>query len=857
MGTPRHVLLLLLLLLLEPGAQLGELFCLYHVGYAAGLSSALGSSRHINTCSAVEERLCDFVCDCPEDCSDEEDCGYDSDPPFICDFEKDTCGWTHQNVHSYKWGRQRGYDSDPPFICDFEKDTCGWTHQNVHSYKWGRQRGYISGDSASDHTLGTDRGWFMAVGAVHDNILTTAVLVSPRMRQAAPACELRFWYQVWDSGRVGVDAGSLFATLRSSSREAMVWRGAGSSMRGWREASIFTGRVPESFQIVFMSRRSLSYPGDIAIDDINFRNCALPQPGSACSDQFLCARGTCVETLQTCDGTDDCGDSSDEDADLCGSATSRMGPVIGLIANGKGPIRCRSAHLTCCQALPEITLRTPMQIVIEGVLGGGRFGNIALDDLILSPGCRISNDSLSPDWELPTAAPSRCNQGQFECRNGRCVDQNLVCDFRLDCSDQSDEMDCGNATFDVSDGGWRDHSAGRLEWTVRQNTSSSHGGHLSLSRAHGQLLSKAKALSPVLGPSGPACSMQFRYLLYSNSTFTGGISVSSVDQALGTEVLLWRTHRTQDKWTSVTVSVGARPRGFQIEIAALVDNFVPRVQKVAVDDVAFLNCTPDLEPPTAADVSCNFEAGLCGWYQDQTDELEWIHDIGPGFDHTTGSGHFVFVDVSSPDLRGRSARLLSYPQRSSVETMCLSFWYHLFGPHTGTLSLKLRLGGGDEETVLWTRSGTQGNEWQRGLSPVHHQNRTFEIIFQAVGAAGTSSHIAVDDITFQAGSCSRAGFCDFERGLCSWTNTQSQALDQLDWDWTSAGTTGKYPGPGLDHTLKTRTGHYVFLSSRSRAGPGQKAWLLSEHLPATQGSCLGLWYHLDSAIPIPVEALLS
>lgn len=74
-----------------------------------------------------------------------------------------------------------------------------------------------------------------------------------------------------------MDAGSLFATLRSSSREAVVWRGAGSSVRGWREASIFTGRVPEPFQIVFTSRRSLSYPGDIAIDDINFRNCALPR----------------------------------------------------------------------------------------------------------------------------------------------------------------------------------------------------------------------------------------------------------------------------------------------------------------------------------------------------------------------------------------------------------------------------------------------------------------------------------------------------------------------------------------------------------------------------------------------------
>ncbi|XP_041094433.1 apical endosomal glycoprotein [Polyodon spathula] len=1085
---------------------------------AAGLSSALGSSRHINSCSAGEDKLCDFVCDCPEDCSDEEDCGYDSDPLFICDFEKDTCGWRDQNVHSYKWGR--------------------------HS-------GYISGDGASDHTLGTDRGWFMAVGGVHDNILTTAVLVSPRMRQAAPACELRFWYRVWDSGRVGVDAGSLFATLRSSSREAVVWRSAGSSVRGWREASIFTGRVPEPFQIVFTSRRSLSYPGDIAIDDIKFLNCALPQPVFTCPDQFLCAGGMCVEMWQTCDGTDDCGDSSDEGTELCAQYrkcdfqngtcdwTNRkwertnqasfspsdllIGPArdhtentnagyflyIGSsngatllsppIERPSDPESCflvlyyhmfgpRAASLNIYHrtqdpaelilAMSEqgergdlwvrekvhFAVNTSFQIVIEGVLGGGTFGNIALDDLILSPGCRVSNDSLSPDWELPTAAPSRCNQGQFECRNGRCVDHNLVCDFRLDCSDQSDEMDCGNATFDVSDGGWRDHSAGRLEWTVRKNTSSSRGntdkdfampclkigcgrllalcfaplqvavddmkvpdlrasfslpagGHLSLAKAHGQMLSKAIALSPVLGPSGPACSMQFRYLLHSNSTFTGGIAVSSVNQALGTEVLLWRTHRKRDKWTTVAVSVGARPRGFQIEITALVDNFAPRGQKVAVDDIAFLNCSPDLEPPTAADVSCNFEEGLCGWYQDQTDELEWTRDVGPGFDHTTGSGHFVFVDASSPDLGGHSARLLSYPQRSSVETMCLSFWYHLMGPQTGTLSLKLRLGGGDEETVLWTRSGTQGNEWQRGLSPVPHQDRTFElvfealrdgfdgdisldditlssqpcsalqscsfeesqcdfvssgrggwrkqsgwtggiasgpkidhtletdrgfymivdtshdvmssgqsaslysgltsalrgpecvqfwyhmsgdkpgslsvfveesgeqrvevfsesvaqgaawrfgnanigataewkIIFQAVGAAGTSSHIAVDDITFRAGSCSKPGDLIMNRITegCRgnhWT-LLALGLDQCrdHRDWTSAGTTGKYPGPGVDHTLKTRAGHYVFLSSASRAGPGQKAWLLSEHLPATQGSCLGLWYHLDSAIPI-------
>ncbi|MGH0151161.1 UNVERIFIED_CONTAM: hypothetical protein FKN15_032537 [Acipenser sinensis] len=525
----------------------------------------------------------------------------------------------------------------------------------------------------------------MAVGAVHDNILTTAVLVSPRMRQAAPACELRFWYQVWDSG--------------------------------W-----------------FMAVG--------AVHDNILTTAVLVSP------------------------------------------------------------RMR-------QAAPACELRFWYQV--------------------------WDSDSLSPDWELPTAAPSRCNQGQFECRNGRCVDQNLVCDFRLDCSDQSDEMDCGNATFDVSDGGWRDHSAGRLEWTVRQNTSSSHGGHLSLSRAHGQLLSKAKALSPVLGPSGPACSMQFSYLLYSNSTFTGGISVSSVDRALGTEVLLWRTHRTRDKWTSVTVSVGARPRGFQIEIAALVDNFVPRVQKVAVDDIAFLNCTPDLESPTAADVSCNFEAGLCGWYQDQTDELEWIHDVGPGFDHTTGSGHFVFVDVSSPDLRGRSARLLSYPQRSSVETMCLSFWYHLFGPHTGFYMIV--------DTSHDVMSSGQSASLYSGLTSALRGPEC--LVFEAL-RDGFDGDISLDDITLSSRPCSALQSCSFEASQCDFVSSGRGG-----WRKQSGWTGGIASGPKTDHTLETDRGFYMIVdTSHDVMSSGQSASLYSGLTSALRGpECVQFWYHMSGDKP--------
>ena len=36
-------------------------------------------------------------------------------------------------------------------------------------------------------------------------------------------------------------------------------------------------------------------------------------------------------------------------------------------------------------------------------------------------------------------APNECTSSQFTCTNGECVSQDDVCNFRVDCSDESDE----------------------------------------------------------------------------------------------------------------------------------------------------------------------------------------------------------------------------------------------------------------------------------------------------------------------------------------------------------------------------------------------------------------------------------
>ncbi|XP_041916019.1 apical endosomal glycoprotein [Alosa sapidissima] len=860
-----------------------------------GVKMTLGLERQ--QCEGSQK--CDFVCDC-SDCSDEHLCGY-SGPEFVCDFEQpDMCGWAESSTQKlYTWER--------------------------------RQRGATlpaSGPSC-DYTTGTDSGWFMGVTSVNSDSNHTALLMSPKMQQSSATCRLIIRYFIWDSGHTGFEGAPLWASiLGQDNQQAVVWRPESTSIRGWREASVFLGRTPTPFFIQLHSTRSQGRRGDVAVDQLEFRDCTLPNSGSVpgCPlGWFECRRGGCVEGHQVCDGTDDCGDESDEETcggywfcnfekDLCEwdlrtlsplrwsvssqadislsdplrgpgrdhsnntasgkflyvtkpdnwttlmadwssfhsplleptnsthpckmvMYTHQFGPRSGglsvLVAGEKiNPVWERGGSLgdLWVRAKVDFVVNSTFQILFVGAIRDREYGGIGVDSIMLSPGCRRSNDT-APKPVFPKPPPNPCTS-KLE----------LFCDFQPDCPGNEDEAQCGDFSYAQGSSGWTDTSIGSQGWMLTSDTGAKY---LSVVAAPGQQLSEAQTRTPLLGPSGPSCSLSFSYRLTGKNPRIGDLFLSVVDSVLGPQPKLWefsgRTSESAGDWQNHTVYIGARSHRFQLEFSARAKQLSDDSQ-IAVKDVLFVSCHADSITSTATGVSCNFEEDLCSWYQDQTDNYDW--ERLTGMDHTISVGSSMVVELWSPSLRGLSGRLLSFPQPTTTKSYCLSFYYKIYGPHTGGLNVKL-LHADDAEELLWARSGAHGNRWHEGLCSVSSSLNSYQLVFEAQRLS-FDGLVAIDDITIVPGLCSLPSLCSFEGQTCGYTSTSTGSPL---WAHQRAGAGPN--GPKTDHTMETENGFYMVANTGADALPRASVSTLTSSVRTASSNteCVHFWYHTGGEKP--------
>ncbi|XP_019616525.1 PREDICTED: MAM and LDL-receptor class A domain-containing protein 1-like [Branchiostoma belcheri] len=285
---------------------------------------------------------------------------------------------------------------------------------------------------------------------------------------------------------------------------------------------------------------------------------------------------------------------------------------------------------------------------------------------------------------------------------------------------------------------------------------------------------------------------------------------------------------------------------------------------------AFVLIVQHLQSGQCTTWSCDFETSdLCGYTQDTANGQDWIRhsgptpttNTGPSVDHTLGTalGYYMYLETSVPGNQGDAARLVSSPFPANSAPYCLRFYYHMFGDSTGTLNVYIRKQG-ILGTPVWTVSGNQGNAWQFGHAQMDGSS-SFNVVFEAVRGNGFRGDIAIDDVTV-SDECvpipttvlptttpfpDSSAFCTFE--LSSICGYRQDIHDSAEWTWHQGHTSTGDTGPGVDHTLGTVQGHYMYFEA-SNIDPGVTARLLSPTLPVIPSSsshtsyCLTFWYHM-------------
>uniref|UniRef100_A0A3Q0T4Q7 MAM domain-containing protein n=1 Tax=Amphilophus citrinellus TaxID=61819 RepID=A0A3Q0T4Q7_AMPCI len=472
----------------------------------------------------------------------------------------------------------------------------------------------------------------------------------------------------------------------------------------------------------------------------------------------------------------------------------------------------------------EIVTNVTFQILIMAAIRDFAYGGIAIDSIVLSPECLVNIS-----FGIPPKPPKN-----------PCAEPDKMCDFHVDCEGAEDEAKCGDFSYTQGSSGWTDTSLGTQGWVLYQNSTAKEE-YLYVAKAPGQQLTQAQTRTPLLGPTGPICSMSFDYALTGNPSYIGNLSVRVIDSVMGMGPKLWefnsKTGTEAEEWQHADILIGFRKHRFQLAFEAHAQKLCP-CTKIKVKNVKFTNCHAAF---FWSGLSCNFEEGLCGWYQDSSDNFDWT--VLSGMDHTISVGRSLVVDMWSPSLHGLFGRLISFPQSPGPKDYCLSFFYKVYGPNTGTLNVKLTDGKG-YEMVLWTHSGAHGNVWHEAHCPVPQQISKFHLMFEAV-RSGYDGLVAIDDVAFSDNPCSIPRVCSFEGQQCGYTSSSKVLWLHLN-GYTSASN-----GPKTDHTLETELGFYMVVNTSASVLPSGSTAVLTSlvHQGTARTECLHFWYHMGEVNP--------
>ena len=153
----------------------------------------------------------------------------------------------------------------------------------------------------------------------------------------------------------------------------------------------------------------------------------------------------------------------------------------------------------------------------------------------------------------------------------------------------------------------------------------------------------------------------------------------------------------------------------------------------------------------------------------------------------------------------------------------------MYGSDTGTLNIYIetmpKALNNVSSTLVWKKSGTQGNQWLRATETLYNLNSTtmygWRVAFEGVVGKGFLGDIALDDIFLSRSACPPSRLCDFELGLCdfhanptgSWIQQQADNLTNfINQDHTSSTSLGYFARAVQDNAKYKKTNNLLHLS---------------------------------------------
>ncbi|KAK3090552.1 hypothetical protein FSP39_012634 [Pinctada imbricata] len=585
--------------------------------------------------------------------------------------------------------------------CTFEgQDICNWYQSKSDGTDWIRGTGSTStlGTGPSfDHTFqSTGRGRYMYMKASNSAANTAARLESLYIPTNTVQC-LSLWYNMH-----GPDIGKLSILSKDcSGNETELLSLSGDQGLNWQEVKINISANSKGQQLVIEALRGKGIYGDIAIDDVNLSDTPCPQSDTV--PRFLVQN----ETIQVTAGrafTLNCAVTGKPAASLVwekdGSCQTQ---AQALGSNNKDTYTVNSAKLVD-GGVYKCTAKNR-----KGT--AEKYITVNVNDPQST--CNFDDGSLS------------------KCRWTQTTDDRFDFLFR---SIQTPSSDTGpNA----------DHTH-----------ANSNGQYIFLESSNPAQVGDSAGIKSDLLPAGSPVCIDFWYNMY--GTEMGDLNVFVLGCSSSTKKdKVWSISGNQGTdWHPTCFKVENRTEDFNIIIQATVGTGYH--SDVAIDDVKLKigdNCTCSIHSYS------DFETTqMKDWKQSTSDDFDWTRGVGetqssstgPSGDHTSGSGHYMYTEASSPRNPGDVAELVSKTLPANQE-YCFSMWYNMYGSSMGRLSVYTQHG--TKKSTVLTKSGDQGSSWHSYRVTIPLQTTPFTVHIAGTRGSGYYSDMAIDDVRIDEGRC--------------------------------------------------------------------------------------------------------